>query len=264
MNVRKKGNDMTFYINNEEIPQTDRSITLGDAVFDTLLVKNATPLFITEHIDRIISHAHILKIKNIPSKEEIISQINNIVKSANPLKKYSLRTTITRGSGARGLAPANIQNPSIIIKMTELTDIPPPAKLWISRTTRRNEYSPTSKIKTTNYADNILALIEAKENNANEAILLNTKNNISCISSGNIYIIENNNIYTPPIKDGVMNGVIRSKLIEKYSIKEETISEERLKKANYIFTSNSISIRPVIELDNKKITPPDLSFIEIY
>ncbi len=255
---------MTFYINNKEIPQTDRSITLGDAVFDTLLIKNSTPLFIEEHINRLISHAKIMRIDDIPSKEKIISQIKNIIKSTNSSKKYALRTTITRGSGARGISPPDTQNPSIIIKMTELTNLPPSAKLWISRTTKRNEYSPTSKIKTTNYADNILALIEAKENNANEAVLLNTKNNISCISSGNIYIMENNNIYTPPIKDGVMNGIIRSKLIQKYDIKEETISEERLKKADYIFTSNSISIRPVIELNHKKIPPPDLSFIEIF
>lgn len=246
-----------FLINNDwhnendcPITPTDRGITLGDGVFDTMLIENGKTIHAQDHIERVLRHAGILKITNLPDTDEILERVHELInKNGAKQGRHALRTTITRGEGTRGLTPPENSRPLIIMRMSEITQSPPPAKAWISKTTRRNEHSPISRIKSTNYADNILALLEAKDNNSNEAILLNTKNNVTCASAGNIYIVENHKLYTPPLSDGVMDGVTRCKLIKTHDIKEETITEERLLNAEHIYISNAISIRPVITLN---------------
>lgn len=235
------------------IPPTDRGLTLGDGVFDTMLVQNKQALHIQEHIERLLKHASILEIQNLPSPETLKNRAEQLIdRNTNNNNRYALRTTITRGQGTRGIAPSSPEEPMVIMRIAQVPEKMPPANAWIAENTRRNEYSPLSRIKSTNYADNILAMLEARKNNCNEAILLNTQNKVCCSSSGNIYIVENDKIYTPPIEDGVMDGVTRSHLLKTYAIKEETITRERLLTAEEIYISNAISIRPVIMLNNKE------------
>lgn len=238
------------------ISPIDRGLTLGDGVFDTMLIENSKAKHQEEHLERILKHAAVLEIKNLPSLAQLKSRAERLItQEISNNNRYTLRTTITRGQGMRGLAPPPSEAPMVIMRLAEIPNDMPPAKAWIAESTRRNEFSPLSRIKSINYADNILALLEARKHDHNEAILLNTKNNVCCSSSGNIYIVENNEIITPPLTDGVMDGVTRSHLIKAHSIKEQIISKERFLEAEEIYISNAISIRPVILLNNKQKTP---------
>jgi branched-chain amino acid aminotransferase len=124
--------------------------------------------------------------------------------------------------------------------MTEII-MPPsdPLSAIISKTIRRNEYSPLSRIKSLNYLDNILAKEEARTLSADDAIILNTKGFVTCATSSNIFIREVNNWITPPLEDGVLDGVERLKLIQNRA-REESITIERLKNADEIIFTNSI------------------------
>ena len=70
--------------------------------------------------------------------------------------------------------------------------------------------------------------------------------------NGNIFIIKDNIIKTPPITEGCIKGVMRKKIIEmlsksdNYSIEEIAISPFELQKADEVFITNSIiGIQPV-------------------
>jgi branched-subunit amino acid aminotransferase/4-amino-4-deoxychorismate lyase len=250
-----------IYLNGKfinEAPPTisakDRGLQLGDGVFDTLLVLEGRPQDAQLHFARLARHAAQLQIP-FPSQslEEIAQQIvrhNNL--AAAP--RCALRTTLTRGPAERGLAPPESAQPTLLMQIGAAPDPAslPPATAIICRATRRNEYSPLSRIKSLNYADSVIAILEAKERGASEAILLNTKGDAACAAASNIFIREGAHFYTPRFEDGAIDGVTRAKTLEFFDVRETAISEERLLRADAVFLTNSIlGIRHVRRLEDR-------------
>ena len=80
--------------------------------------------------------------------------------------------------------------------------------------------------------------------------MTNTDGNIACASTSAIFIVEGSDIITPPLEDGVLDSISRRALVRDYGAKQESISPERLKGADFIFLTNTIrGVRPVVELD---------------
>ena len=172
--------------------------------------------------------------------------------------RYALNTIITRGEAKRGLMPLERCNPTIEMRLSPVPDIFPEIHAIISKTVTRNEGSPLSQIKSCNYGDNIMALIEARSTESNEAILLNSKGNVACASAGNIFCCLAGELVTPPLSDGVMDGVTRKLIIEKYNAVERSITKKELVNAAGIYISNSIrGVMHVSSLNGEQLpTPP--------
>ncbi|MFK7839716.1 MAG: aminotransferase class IV [Bdellovibrionales bacterium] len=257
-----KYNDKTFAFN-------DR-IRLGDGVFDTMLVivekdqhthktQNILPDL---HFARLLQNAKAIGISEIdlPSVEELEKRMIALErKTILKTGRYALNTVITRGIAKRGLAPPDTCTPTIEMRITPCPNTFPDIYAIISRTVKRNEGSPLSQIKSCNYGDNILSLIEAKSKDANEAILLNNKGDVTCASAGNIFCCINDQLVTPPLSDGVMNGITRKLIIEKYNAIERSINETDLKNAAGIYISNSIKgTVPITSLEDETLPKPKL------
>lgn len=222
-----------------QISILDRGFQYGDGVFNTLRVVGGIAEDIDLHIDKLNRHATKIHLPKI-DKNYLHTLINNFIKQFSQNKIYALKIIYTRGNSMRGLSIPNNIDPNIIITMTEMI-MPPsdPLSAIISKAIRRNEYSPLSRIKSLNYLDNILAKEEARTLSADDAIMLNTKGFVTCATSSNIFIREKNIWITPPLEDGVLDGVERLKLIQN-GAREESITIERLKNADEIILTNSI------------------------
>lgn len=221
----------------------DRGLLLGDGIFDTLAVKDNLIISPDLHFTRLIDNCAIIGIDPVLTKERWLEILHELI-SKNGLENgyASLRTTITRGCGMRGLLPP--ENPSYTIMISgqsyDPASFPKDVKLIICSKTRRNEYSPLSKIKSLNYADNIMAAMEAADKDANDAIMLNTKGLVTCASAGNIFIYDGAQYITPPINDGVLTGTTRAKIIDDYNVIERSITPEELFTAQAVILTNSI------------------------
>jgi len=234
----------------------DRGFTLGDGVFDTLLALDGTLIMADAHFARLQDNAAVigLSFPKTPAQLVTIAQ-QLLIENDLQTGAYAIRTTLSRGQGARGLLPPDPAIPTLVMMA-----MPAPAKdkitppsLITAQTVRRNEHSPLSRIKSTNYGDNILALMEAKKNGADDALLLNTAGNAACVTSGNIFILEDGKFITPPLTDGVLNGTTRSLILEKTAAREQTLTPARLQSAQGLYVTSSIlGIRPVTSLDSKK------------
>ena len=118
-----------------------------------------------------------------------------------------------------------------------------------------------STLKTNNKAINVVGSIFAKENNYDNCLLLNTNKNIIEALNGNIFLIKDNVIKTPPLADGCLKGIIRDQLIEmisqsdNYDLVETSIAPFELQKADEIFITNVIQgIKPVTKFRKKTYT----------
>lgn len=232
----------------------DRALR-GEGVFDTMLIRDGKAQHAGLHFNRLIRHANVLDIMPSLSAAQLQDKALELIKK-NTLTEdmCALNTTITGGPGARGLSKPADPETQIIMRVSALPKTSQPIHAIIAGSTRRNEGSLLSQIKSLNYGDNILALQEAKKAGANEAILLNNQDRVTCATIGNVFVLKNGKLYTPPKQDGVMNGIARSLLLQNHGAEEKSLSVRDLDEADGIFIANSVrGLSPIETLNNKEL-----------
>ena len=252
---------MKFYLNgkiaeeeNTFIKPTDRGLTLGDGLFETIVAKNGELLKLEAHFARLRSGSKILQLP-VPLTDEQLAEALLSVLKANNLTNAVLRLTLTRGLGERGIALPKNPVPTLLISASEMPlSSTEPLRLIIAKSTRRNQFSPLSRCKSLNFLDNIIARQEAVQKNANDAILLNTYGRIAETTIANLFVKIDGKLFTPPVAEGALAGVMRADIIKDFSAEEKPLDIEDLWKASEVFTTNAIGIRHVSEIDGKVIS----------
>lgn len=248
-----------IYINGSFLPAdqaliqvADRGLLLGDGLFETLLAVDGRAMFLEEHWQRIVSGLAILNIPapfDYPRLENIVEQL--LIKNLLMSGTASLRLTITRGAGLRGLLPAGSFSPTYFMTASAYSPNPINNFKTIFSSIRRNEYSPTTQLKSINYLDNILARLKADKAGAHDALFLNTQGNMTESTAANIFLVNNQTVFTPPVADGLIPGIIRAVVVDicaqlNIPVKEISITPEALLAAEEVFLTNSlIGIQPV-------------------
>lgn len=233
------------------IAPDDRGFTLGDGLFETIAIRKAAPKRLAAHLARLREGASVLGIP-VPYTDEKIAALAASVIGTNELTEGALRITLTRGPGARGIAPPEAPTPTFMITSGPL---PPddPLALMIARSTRRNELSPLARVKTLGYLDNILARREAVAAGADDAVLLNTQGRVAETSVANIFVLIGGGLVTPPVSEGALPGVMRAEVIRLARAEERPIEAAELARASEIFVSNALGIRPVARMGGREV-----------
>lgn len=230
------------------IDPADRGLTLGDGVFETLPAISGQPKHIDRHLARLTRGAAVLGFAVPYSRDVIVGGIGMVLVSTG-VGDSVIRITLTRGPAPRGLLPLEAPRPTLMITAGLLPPPVGPASAIIARSTRRNDMSPVSTIKSLNYLDNILARQEAAEFDAHEAILLNTKGRVAGATIANVFAVIDGVVVTPPVAEGALPGIRRGLLLEKRRAVEREITEADLQSAGEIFLTNSLGLRSVVSLD---------------
>ena len=243
----------------------DRGWEYGAGIFDSMLVVGGKTVSPDLHINRLFRHCKTLMgFEPWILKDEWQEIVQNILEKNNVATdgRYVLKTMISEGLGQRGLLTPENPKATILIRLipTRLQENFEPAKLIIAKT-RRNEGSIHSRVKSLSYMENILARKEAEAANADDAIMLNNKGNITCATTSNIFVLKDGKFYTPPQSDGVNDGTIREKMFKQshYAIEEKSLSLDDLLNADGVFMSNTVmGLRSVQSIDGKALPTPDL------
>ena len=243
----------------------NRGFAYGDAVFETIKV-NSKPLFWEAHYFRLMASMRILRME-IPmhfTPEFLESQIMDLVDiQSENAKSYRVKLTVFRATGGYYTPTSNA------VKFT-IALAPLDSDIYNSHTDSCEielfkDYfiAPNllSTLKTNNKAINVVGSIFAKENNYDNCLLLNTNKNIIEALNGNVFLVKDNVIKTPPLADGCLKGIIRDQLIDmisksdNYDLIETSISPFELQKADEIFITNVIQgIKPVTKFRKKTYT----------
>lgn len=236
------------------ISSEDRGFTLGDGVFDTALVLEGRMLARERHVARLLAAADAIGIEVAPEAVE------SAIDAALTAEPAILRTTVTRGTAARGLWPASMGTPTVVTATAPWSPavISQPARL-ITASGRRNEFSPSANLKTLGYLDHILAAREAARAGVDDALILNTRGNVACATIGNVMAVIGDALVTPALPEGCLPGIVRGLLIEAapslgLAVEERALEPRELAGARAVFLTNSVRlIRPVVALDGAEL-----------
>jgi branched-chain amino acid aminotransferase len=234
------------------IDARDRGFTLGDGVFETIAVRRGQAPRLVAHLARLRRGLEVIGLDLAQNDQTLVDWMNAVM-SANSTTNAVLRLTVSRGVGVRGIALPPSPLPTVIITASPLPPEPAPARVVVATTTRRNEASPLSRIKSLNYLDNILARKEAEEKGADDAVMLNTRGNVACATVANIFLLVDGGLLTPPVADGALPGTARADVIALARAEEKTVTREMLANASEVFLSNALGIRPVTHIDGAPV-----------
>lgn len=242
--------DGQFVDNEYQISVFDK-LNLGMSVFTSILVEQGKPVRLKNHISRLARHAKVISLSLQRSEQELQEIALELVKRTPNLndKFGAIRIQLSGGVGARGLDyPAHSR-----LFMSYTGSLDPRyagnVKILCHPTYRRNAEDPLSTIKSGNYGLAALAKLEAKAAGFDDVIFLNHKGNVTCASTANIFIQHAGQYYTPPLSDGVMDGVMREHLVSELEVKELSLKLEQLESADYIWLTNSFGIRSVKQVN---------------
>lgn len=243
---------MTHYVNGAfvdaaMIDASDRGLLLGDGAFETMLASGARAAFVEAHVARLSRGLAALGIAVPPDLARLDAIIAGIAARNSLTPRSAVRVTVTRGAGPRGLSlPAEGETrPTVLVSMSAYQPPSAPARLAVSRQ-RKFSGATTASFKCIGgYTENILALAEAQQSGADDAVLLNERGLVVGASAANIFMIDPSSaIATPPLAEGATPGVVRALLIEGaralgMGMSERALGPEDLG-GQFLFLSNSL------------------------
>lgn len=195
------------------LPDDDRGLLLGDGLFETLMAVEGRLLYAEAHYARLWQGCVAIDLPG-PDFDAFQLACEASVRAAGlKATRAIVRLNLTAGSGGRGLA--RLDQPDIRIWARAFPLGPTPLEVGLRPSTiRRNESSPTSRYKTLNYLDNIMARHEARRMGFDDALMCNSRGEICCASAANIFWWEDGRLLTPALDCGVLAGVTRSRVLE--------------------------------------------------
>ena len=244
----------------------NRGYAYGDALFETIKVLNGKILFWEDHYFRLMASMRILRME-IPMnftmeflQDEIIKTLEANNETGNSVR---VKLLVNRVVGGKYLPFSNnidyvITTEVLPTDLYQITD-----SSYIIDLYKDFFIAPglLSTLKTNNKITNVLGSIYAKENGFDNCLLLNTNKNIVEALNGNIFVVKDNVIKTPPLEDGCLKGIMRKQVIEllkandEFEFVEDSVSPFELQKADELFITNVIvGILPITNYRKKEFS----------
>ncbi|MCG6552598.1 MAG: aminodeoxychorismate lyase [Candidatus Magnetominusculus sp. LBB02] len=257
---------MKIYLNGEIVCESearvsvfDRGFMYGDGVFETMRSYGGVVFKIDGHIRRLRRSLNMTSLSLPLSDEDLHEAIYSTLR-ANDLTEAVVRLSVTRGTGPAGLSMALCGKPSIVIAARLFSPYPQDyytngIKLITAKIVRTPPGALNPMIKSLNFLNNILAKQEADGTGAQEALMLNINGHMAECAASNIFFAKGDTLYTPSVKSGILDGVMRAHVLQLASetginALEGEFFPATLYRADEVFVTNSImEIMPVSAVD---------------
>ncbi|QJB35306.1 aminotransferase class IV [Chitinophaga oryzae] len=225
----------------------NRSFRYGDGCFETMRVAQGEVVLGDLHFERLLASLHLLHF-DVPAhftKTFFLRQIADLCLKNDLMDMARVRFTVFRADG--GLYEPVNNLPSYLIQAWELSstvlelnenglvlDIFPDA---------RKTSDKFSSIKSNNCLPYVMGAMYGKQHGFNEVLLLNQYGRVADSTIANVFMVHHKTIYTPPLTEGGVCGVMRKHLLRSelpFKIEEKPLTAEDLENADEIFLTNAI------------------------
>ena len=239
------------------VPLDDRGLNLADGVFETLLWRSDGPVLWPQHWQRLRRGCALLGLAPEPDPGQTQAlATEGFQRLAPPSGQAALRITLSRGPGQRGLTLPQPQQPRLWLHLQATSPCFAPVDVITSQLVRRYGDCASSRCKTLNYTDAVIARREALLAGADDALLLSSSGHYSCGTTANLWVRQGSDWLTPGLDQGCLPGVMRGQLLQQPHCHEAPISRPMLL-AGGGFLLNSLSCRPIRSLDGQACCPLD-------
>lgn len=237
----------------------DHGITVGDGAFETCKIVDGEVFAADRHLARM---NRTLSGLGLPPVDETLLQkgIDAVLGAGEPIAFGRLRYTITGGPGPLG-SDRGDGKMSYIVTAAEVPPMAPTTAVATVPWTR-NERAATAGLKTTSYAENVIALAHAKSKGGTEAIFANTRGELCEGTGSNIFVVVDGVVRTPPLDSGCLAGITRELAIEfaraaGTEVVEEALPLSVLERAEEAFlTSSTRDVQPIHAVDGRELEAP--------
>ena len=235
----------------------DAGLLHGVGLFETMRSYHRWVFRLADHLDRLFASAAALGIAITQDRTDIVTAIGRLLE-ANNLQEARLRLTVTRGSIRN--SSINEPVPSTLLITAGVTE-PYPLRFYEKGMTiilsnyKQNVADPMAGHKTLNYFSRLLALQQAQQQNAGEALWFTPTNCLAegCIS--NVFVVDGHRLLTPPTDTPVLPGIVRKVVLELaetegIEYEERPLYIKDLLGASEVFLTNSImELMPVCRIE---------------
>lgn len=259
--------DLFININGEVKTNNERVLLAGnhsyryaDGLFETIKVENGKIKLVQYHFERLFNSIKILKFEPpvLFTREKICEEIIQLCRKNICEKLGRVRLSVSRGNAGIYDCDDKFQYLIECWPLEESVNMFNEAGLIIDIfPDARKSIDKFSNLKSANYLPYVMAAVWAKENKLSDALLLNTNERICEATMANVFWVKGGTLFTPPLNEGCIAGVIREYLIDhatelEIEIMEKELYFSELETADEIFLTNAISgIRPVKKFRNK-------------
>ncbi len=245
--------------NEPALAALDHGITVGDGAFETCKIVDGEVFAPDRHLARLDRTLAGLGLE--PADHAVIEDgVKAVLAAGEPISFGRLRYTVTGGLGPLG-SDRGHHGLTYIVTAAE---VPPFAETVAVATVpwTRNEGAATAGLKTTSYADNVIALARAKAQGASEAIFANTRGELCEATGSNIFVVVDGTVKTPPLSSGPLAGITRELTIEwareaGIEVVEEALPLSVLETADEAFlTGTTRDVHPIHQIDRRELAAP--------
>ena len=239
------------------VPVLDRGFLYGDSVYEVVRTYRGRVFELERHLARMERTAGRIGLA-LPPREKLVGEIQRTLDAAQNAESY-VRIIVTRGTGQFGLGAHLSDEHRLVIIVRPLQ--PPDEAVYarglcmaIAKTRRNPPQALDPALKTGNYLNNILALREAHDAGADDAILLDLQGRVTEGTTSNVFFVQRGVLITPPLGLGMLEGVTRAVAMEVargegLMVREEPHGPEALAAADEVFLSSTLrEIMPVTSL----------------
>ena len=224
----------------------DHGLLVGDGVFEAVRVTAGAAFALGRHLKRLASSAATMGLE-LPPPEDLRQAAADVL-AASRVVEGRLRITVTSGPG--DYSSARPAGPATVIVAAEEAAPWSPHVAVVTVPWPRNERGATAGVKTTAYAENVLALRRAHAAGAGEAIFANTRGELCEGTGTNVFLVLEGRLVTPPLSVGCLAGVTRDLTLEITGAVEETVPLSALAAATEAFlTSTTRNVHPISAVD---------------
>ena len=255
--IKSEGTLMTYVLFNDSIldeadvaiSYKDRGYHFGDGVYEVIRVYNEEFFTLDEHIDRLYESAAKIELA-IPYEKEILKKLLHDYKTKVQTVNGSIYLQITRGVADRNHLYTKNEEPVILGFDLPDKGVSQKQEQGVAAYVTEDVRWLRCDIKSINLLGNVMAKRKAFDHDCDEAILYRDTG-VTEGSSSNLFLVNNQTLYTHPANNLILNGITRQEIVAIASdlgltVIEEPFPKEVLLHAEEAFiSSTSLEIVPI-------------------
>ena len=236
----------------------NRAFHYGDGIFETMLCKNNTIQYFSDHFARLQKSMECMELTNdvCSNESELKDLIFELIKKNEYGTDVRIKVMVHRNWG--GLyAPESTDGTVTILAKEYISRNPSSKEYVVFSDDVRNHYHKGSMFKLLSSGRYVIAGLEMKRKKANDIIITDIDGNISECLQANLFWIKNNTIYTPGIETGCIEGIMRKQIqqycaINNIEFKTGFYNITELQTSDIIFAGNIAGLTPFEQIEKVK------------